>query len=257
MAKETVLYPGTYYTTDSPAGKNSLESRIRAVLRDCGYPCVNCNDAPCTQPDICDLISACPGSGTLTSLNGVQGDGTTGDEFRLGGSLDRVTAINTSTFDFSFYKDNVKLDINDAGGSLGAGEVARFLGTNGTITAEVGVYTTGGGAPQFGARWYNSGSDVYNTIQQSSALETLSLKAGLAANTDYFEVNIKKDAIFIGHADTVSTSLEIKAFSFTGGSYITLLRNLPVFADNSAAVAAGLPVDTLYKTSTGEPRIVV
>lgn len=35
------------------------------------------------------------------------------------------------------------------------------------------------------------------------------------------------------------------------------LTNLPVYANNAAAVAAGEAVDTVYKTSTGELRIVV
>ena len=35
------------------------------------------------------------------------------------------------------------------------------------------------------------------------------------------------------------------------------LSNLDVYADNAAAVAGGLAVDDVYKTATGELRIVV
>lgn len=35
------------------------------------------------------------------------------------------------------------------------------------------------------------------------------------------------------------------------------LTNLPEFADNAAALAGGLAVDDVYKTATGELRIVV
>jgi hypothetical protein len=35
------------------------------------------------------------------------------------------------------------------------------------------------------------------------------------------------------------------------------LTNLSVYANNAAAVAGGLPVGAVYKTSTGELRIVV
>ena len=35
------------------------------------------------------------------------------------------------------------------------------------------------------------------------------------------------------------------------------LLNLPVYADNAAAIAGGLAVNDVYKTSTGELRIVV
>ena len=35
------------------------------------------------------------------------------------------------------------------------------------------------------------------------------------------------------------------------------LLNLPLYADNAAAIAGGLAVNDVYKTSTGELRIVV
>jgi hypothetical protein len=35
------------------------------------------------------------------------------------------------------------------------------------------------------------------------------------------------------------------------------LTNLPTYADNAAAVAGNLPVGAVYKTATGELRIVV
>ena len=36
-----------------------------------------------------------------------------------------------------------------------------------------------------------------------------------------------------------------------------VLTNLPVYADNTAALAGNLPVNAVYKTATGELRIVV
>ena len=36
-----------------------------------------------------------------------------------------------------------------------------------------------------------------------------------------------------------------------------VLTNLPVFADNAAAIAGDLGIGTLYRTATGELRIVV
>lgn len=44
-----------------------------------------------------------------------------------------------------------------------------------------------------------------------------------------------------------------------GDAVFTTLRltNLPEYADNAAAVAAGKVAGTVYKTSTGELRIVV
>lgn len=40
------------------------------------------------------------------------------------------------------------------------------------------------------------------------------------------------------------------------GESVVILPNLPTHADNAAAVAAGLAVNTVYKTATGELRIV-
>lgn len=36
-----------------------------------------------------------------------------------------------------------------------------------------------------------------------------------------------------------------------------VLTDLPTYANNAAAVTGGLPVNSVYKTSTGELRIVV
>lgn len=41
----------------------------------------------------------------------------------------------------------------------------------------------------------------------------------------------------------------------TRGTFI--LANCPIYADNAAALLGGLAVETLYKTATGEIRIVV
>lgn len=38
---------------------------------------------------------------------------------------------------------------------------------------------------------------------------------------------------------------------------VLILPNLPTYEDNAAAVADGYPVNGVYKTSTGEIRIVV
>ena len=53
----------------------------------------------------------------------------------------------------------------------------------------------------------------------------------------------------------VTTNNETK--NFTIDSLFTVIVTLPVFANNVAALAGGLVIGRLYKTATGEVRIVV
>ena len=174
IKKEHVPHPGTYYKGSPIKGQMTFEAIVRAELRKCGYPCVNCNDCDGTQPDLCATIAdAGCAVGAFAMNNGTEIVASFGG---LGGPLVRNTVINTSTFDFSVVKDNVKLDVNDAGGTLGAGETARFIGTNGTITAETGVYTNGGGAPTTGSRLFNSASNFFAVIALDPTLEQIKCK---------------------------------------------------------------------------------
>lgn len=51
---------------------------------------------------------------------------------------------------------------------------------------------------------------------------------------------------------------DIITLATTTGQFVTLIgNNLPVYADNAAAVSGGLAVGSIYQTSTGELRIVV
>ena len=313
MTKETILYPGLFASACPKPGQLTIEQIVDKQLVANGYPVLRTSN--CAQPNICDLLSACPGGidicaevntcltngdidlcDTVTecltgggvdictiindcltgdgnnfctlvgdcmqilglaSLNGISGSGSTGDEFVLGGTLDRITDIATSTFDFSATKDNVKLDINDAGGSLGPGETARFYGTDGTQTAQIGVYTTSGGAPSASQLTSNSSTTFYSRVAHNTALETLLVDAGRTSNGysayAYFDV----DTARIGLTGSSDTNLTVEKFAFTGGTDVIKLINLPTFADNAAAATALLPIDSIYKTATGELRIRV
>jgi hypothetical protein len=63
----------------------------------------------------------------------------------------------------------------------------------------------------------------------------------------YFSQLVRNFAVF---AEQSRVPGPLRATSLT-------LTNLPEFADNAAAVAGGLAVDTVYKTATGELRIVI
>ena len=254
-ARETILYPGTFTEVLKPKnGAKTLEALVRAEMRKNGYPTNSCLEVPCDQPNICDLLTDCElGSGsppTLCSFNGLNGSGLEGNCYGLGGTLAEVTTIDTDTFDFSVTKDNVLLDINDAGGSLGAGETARFLGTNGTITAEVGVYTSGGGAPSTGSRTYNSATDFYTWIKHDTALEQLSLRSGLAANVDYFHVGLDETSVVIGHSTAAFITVKEEPL-FTGGTHTINVDGLVLYADSTAAASDGLPAGALYLADVG------
>jgi hypothetical protein len=51
---------------------------------------------------------------------------------------------------------------------------------------------------------------------------------------------------------------DIITLATTTGQFVTKVGvSLPTYADNSAAVSGGLAVNSIYKTATGEVRIVV
>ena len=51
---------------------------------------------------------------------------------------------------------------------------------------------------------------------------------------------------------------DVIALAETSGDFVTLVGNiLPTYANNAAAVSGGLAVGSIYKTVTGEVRIVV
>jgi len=51
---------------------------------------------------------------------------------------------------------------------------------------------------------------------------------------------------------------DILTLATTTGQFVTTVGvTLPTYADNAAAISGGLAVNSIYKTSTGEVRIVV
>jgi hypothetical protein len=60
-----------------------------------------------------------------------------------------------------------------------------------------------------------------------------------------------------GTGGYISTSGNGVIFLFPGGSGCVQIGNIRTYADNAAAVTGGLAVNSVYKTSTGELRIVV
>jgi hypothetical protein len=51
---------------------------------------------------------------------------------------------------------------------------------------------------------------------------------------------------------------DIITLATTTGEFVTVVNStLPIYADNAAAIIGGLAVKSIYKTATGEVRIVV
>ena len=254
MVREHIPHPGTYFKGVPTKSQLTIESIVRKELRKCGYPCVNCNDCDSSvQPNLCETLAAAGCAGAFLVNNGIEiVEGLAG----LGGPLVRTTEIDTATFDFEISKGNVRMEVDGTGGSLGSGETARFYGDSGLKNAEMGVYTNGSGAPSLGLRTYSTASDIYSRLEMGATLDRISARIGLASDVDFWAMELSQTlGVTLGFSTNVR--LEIIKQNFTGGTFIALMRNLPTFADNTAAVAALLPTEAIYKTSAGELRIVV
>lgn len=71
-------------------------------------------------------------------------------------------------------------------------------------------------------------------------------------------VNMDSTNITMYYTDGVDTaSIEVDTQNVTITSTLLTLTGLPIYADNAAALLGGLVADNVYKTVTGELRIVV
>lgn len=201
------------------------------------------------------LFYACAGG--VNTLNGISGDGSTGNEVRLGGTLDRNTTIDVGTLrTLAFTKDNVKFEMVNSAAPSGAGESVRMYGTDGTTVADMGVYTSAGGVPNASVRTGTS-STYYNT-RFLPAIDTLILEAGNIADPHKFVLELGTSRAHFGlSTGTLDFGFVVEDTTLGNGNGIVLLKGLPTYANNAAAVTGSLPVDALYKTATGEIRIRV
>lgn len=243
---KTYIYSGMFAESCKAIPGKAIEDIVEKVLLANGYPVVGntCNQPTLTGAAVC-------------AENGLSGTGVAGDCVVLGGTLLSATDIDTDTFDFSVTKDNVKLDINDSGGSMGTGEVARFIGVNGTLTAETGVFTNGGGAPSIASRTFDSGSNLYTLVQHNTTLNQLILECGDTDNAYNSFVLLREDEASIGLDEGTLTRVLVARDPYTGSDYVIKLEGLFTFADNIAAAAAGLPLNSIYKTAAGALMIRV
>lgn len=109
-------------------------------------------------------------------------------------------------------------------------ESAQFLAASGVFVAPTGIAVTAGGLTVTAGDVTVAAGDIIATLGDVTAGGTLG-----------------------GAALSVNTATVFGLSTLAGG----ILATLPTHADNAAAALAGLAVDRLYKTATGEVRIVV
>tara|TARA_R110000796_G_scaffold47643_2_gene114382 strand:+ start:920 stop:1354 length:435 start_codon:yes stop_codon:yes gene_type:complete len=90
--------------------------------------------------------------------------------------------------------------------------------------------------------------DSGNTATQSIILTGDITQTGNTTQTGIFSLEATGSMLLSGPFRTTSTIESASSVKLSG---------LSIFADNAAAVAGGLAVNTVYKTAAGELRIVV
>lgn len=108
-----------------------------------------------------------------------------------------------------------------------------------------------------------SSTEYYYRINHSSG-ESQNTSISISSNTvslayDSGNISIQPEGVYLQkNFNQITVFQNSITFDYvTTGTLKLLFKKLPVFADNATAVAGGLAVDTVYKTATGELRIVI
>jgi len=123
-------------------------------------------------------------------------------------------------------------------------ESAQFLAASGVFVAPTGLTVTAGGLTV-------TAGDV--TVSADNLAVTLGDVTVAAGDIIATLGDVTAGGTLGGAALSVNTATVFGLSTLAGG----ILARLPTHADNAAAALAGLAVDRLYKTATGEVRIVV
>ena len=154
-------------------------------------------------------------------------------------------------------------------GSTMTGDIVLGTGVDITYTPKVvkGTTLTGGVEQTVNGIALITSTDVGNRIGEIEAIaggaQMSSYDIDSTADTPYSLVQTSWGDVFLeaGNLSSGSASyLTVNAdgvITLRSETQTILLNNLAIYADNAAAISGGLDIDNVYKTATGELRIVV
>ncbi len=192
-------------------------------------------------------------------------------EFFFNGSLDDIAIYNRALTQEEITALYTGTPVNGGGGSASANPVppgipyqAVVRNANGQVAANAAVTTrftlhqnTADGAVEF--------QETHPLTTNAQGLMSTVLGQGTAVQNTFAAINWANTTKFLqvevdlgnGYVDLGTQQLMSVPYSIQSQTAFTLKNTgLPVYADNAAALAGGLTTGQLYRTSTGDLKIV-
>jgi len=219
---------------------------------------------------------------TVTASNGLT---EASNNVKLGGTLIEDTVVEGSTFDLSLVKGDFGLVVGQTADVITPVEgVHAYIKDVGTKKG--GVYltqTAPGQFPIFSAVSKDTGTNeahsvtIFEDITLTSTLpatatSTIQVEgaSGVASqikssvnnetNIDVVSTTMKSTSLALSMASTATASFftaESRIATASTADFEIIVENLPVYANDAAALADSYPTDGIYKTATGELRIKI
>ena len=202
------------------------------------------------------VVSGSDAIGTTNSLSDVLsvGNETNANDILLtnGDAIRNASNSNNAVLvDSDLVYVNAGLDNSYSEVAL-AYETLTLTSTDGTSTSTVELDPLGNAN---GNRLYTTDGTSFGYVQWDYAQSYFENSDG-GLNSGY--ISLGNQQVALGVSDSVNASTQtIESTQIIIDTIALLLPNIPTYANNAAAVADSYPTDGVYKTSTGELRIVV